>query len=270
MRRAHERRPRRVLGAHLLELLGHPADGVPAPGRPPDRHRGAAARRRGSRSTSWSSVSAGSEHARQAGRRARLLGRRHAEIARTNIAAFQQLWFDLALGAARLHRLGQVGRVLGHVRPQLHRVALSDRPRRRGLAAVPRLPRAAPPASRRRSAAGRSSASTRGTEDDWKVGVRLEHSSSRRRSSPPTRARRRADADRARHERPRRSTASPGDAGVQHRRPAADTKFNLALWNASGDGENSLAGTVTTDAAGVARFEVPLHAAFALTTVPVS
>ena len=50
----------------------------------------------------------------------------------------------------------------------------------------------------------------------------------------------------------------------------ANTVFNLALWNASGSGENSLAGTVTTNAAGVARFEVPLHAAFSLTTVPVS
>jgi len=50
----------------------------------------------------------------------------------------------------------------------------------------------------------------------------------------------------------------------------ASTAFNLALWNASGNGENSLAGTVTTNAAGVARFEVPLHAAFSLTTVPVS
>jgi hypothetical protein len=50
----------------------------------------------------------------------------------------------------------------------------------------------------------------------------------------------------------------------------ANTAFNLALWNATGNGENSLAGTVTTDAAGVARFEVPVHAAFSLTTVPVS
>ena len=50
----------------------------------------------------------------------------------------------------------------------------------------------------------------------------------------------------------------------------ANTAFNLALWNATGNGESSLAGTVATDAAGVARFEVPLHAAFSLTTVPVS
>jgi hypothetical protein len=45
--------------------------------------------------------------------------------------------------------------------------------------------------------------------------------------------------------------------------------FRLALWNATGDGTNSV-GTVTTNTAGVARFEVPLQAAFALTTVPVS
>jgi hypothetical protein len=47
------------------------------------------------------------------------------------------------------------------------------------------------------------------------------------------------------------------------------TDFNLALWNATGDGTNSIA-KVTTNGAGVARFEVPLQAAFALTTVPVS
>ena len=45
--------------------------------------------------------------------------------------------------------------------------------------------------------------------------------------------------------------------------------FNLVFWNRSGDGENAIIGTVTTNAAGVARFEVPQHAAFALTTVPV-
>ncbi len=49
-----------------------------------------------------------------------------------------------------------------------------------------------------------------------------------------------------------------------------DTTFTLAEWNATGDGTNSIAETVTTNAAGVARFEVPLQAAFALTTVPVS
>ena len=48
------------------------------------------------------------------------------------------------------------------------------------------------------------------------------------------------------------------------------TTFSLAVWNADGAGVNSNAGQVTTSAAGVARFAVPLHAAFSLTTVPVS
>ena len=48
------------------------------------------------------------------------------------------------------------------------------------------------------------------------------------------------------------------------------TTFTLALWNATGDGMNSVAATITTSGAGVARFDVPLQAAFVLTTVPVS
>lgn len=47
------------------------------------------------------------------------------------------------------------------------------------------------------------------------------------------------------------------------------TRFTLRLWNAAGDGTSSTAGELVTSAAGVARFEVPLHAAFALTTLPV-
>jgi hypothetical protein len=49
-----------------------------------------------------------------------------------------------------------------------------------------------------------------------------------------------------------------------------NTTFTLAVWNATGDGTNSVAGTVVTGAAGVARFDVPLQAAFVLTTVPMS
>ena len=48
------------------------------------------------------------------------------------------------------------------------------------------------------------------------------------------------------------------------------TTFTLALWNGNGEGTNSVAETITTTGAGVARFEVPLQAAFVLTTVPVS
>jgi hypothetical protein len=48
------------------------------------------------------------------------------------------------------------------------------------------------------------------------------------------------------------------------------TAFTLALWNAEGDGTNSVVGSLTSSPAGVVRFTVPPHAAFALTTVPVS
>jgi len=48
------------------------------------------------------------------------------------------------------------------------------------------------------------------------------------------------------------------------------TTFNLAVWNLAGDGQNEIVGPVTANAAGVVRFEAPLHAAFALTTVPLS
>jgi hypothetical protein len=49
-----------------------------------------------------------------------------------------------------------------------------------------------------------------------------------------------------------------------------NTTFTLAEWNATGDGTNSIAGTINTGPAGVARFSVPLTAAFVLTTVPMS
>jgi hypothetical protein len=48
------------------------------------------------------------------------------------------------------------------------------------------------------------------------------------------------------------------------------TTFNLAIWNKTANGENVVSEPVKTSEAGVARFEVPLHGAFALTTVPVS
>jgi hypothetical protein len=50
----------------------------------------------------------------------------------------------------------------------------------------------------------------------------------------------------------------------------ANRNLTLVVWNAAGDGQNSIAGTVATNANGVARFEVPLHAAFSLTTLPIS
>jgi hypothetical protein len=64
------------------------------------------------------------------------------------------------------------------------------------------------------------------------------------------------------------ASGAPSDYSIGGLPP--NTRFNLAVWNATGDGTNSVAAPVTTNAAGVARFAVPLQAAFALTTVPVS
>jgi len=51
---------------------------------------------------------------------------------------------------------------------------------------------------------------------------------------------------------------------------APGTELNLLLWNAAANGADSVVGTVTANAAGVVRFNVPQHAAFALTTLPVA
>ena len=48
------------------------------------------------------------------------------------------------------------------------------------------------------------------------------------------------------------------------------TSFTLAVWNRAANGENEIGGTVTANAAGVVRFDVPLHGGFTLTTAPVS
>lgn len=49
-----------------------------------------------------------------------------------------------------------------------------------------------------------------------------------------------------------------------------NTNFNLIVWNAAGDGTNTVVGTVPTNSDGVVRFNVPLQGAFSLTTLPVS
>jgi hypothetical protein len=66
------------------------------------------------------------------------------------------------------------------------------------------------------------------------------------------------------------NTGSPETSAYSIGGLPAYTTFNLAIWNASANGENAIGETLTTNGAGVARFSVPLHGAFALTTVPVS
>ena len=188
------------------------------------------------------------------------------DIARTNVAAFQQLWFDLA--AAQLGFTGSVkwdaywGRYHANYNslysligpasegwplfPGYHATNLLLQTTARGWQVLQVGP---------------------WDENDWKFGV----------------------IDQAEKE----LTAYAGDGGqltlmgldsrgrdlntVSLESPEysigglpANTEFGLALWNATGDGKNSIAGTVTSNAAGVARFQVPLQAAFALTNVPVS
>ena len=188
------------------------------------------------------------------------------EMARTNIAAFQQLWFDLA--SVQLGFTGSVkwdaywGKYTGTYNslyamigpasegwplfPAYHALGLLLQTTQQGWQVLQVAPWA---------------------EDDWKLGV---------------------------PDQPEKELAAYADTGGYLTLMGLDsrgrdlnvvsaevpeysigglppaTTFTLALWNATGNGENSVAGTVTTNAVGVARFAVPLHAAFALTTVPAS
>jgi len=188
------------------------------------------------------------------------------QISRTNIAAFQQLWFDLA--SVQLGFLGSVkwdaywGRYTANYNeawyligpaaegwplfPAYHALRLLLQTTRQGWQVLEVAP---------------------WDDDDWKFGV-------------PDQPEKEivAYADEAEHLTLMGLDSHGRDLNVvSDERPAysigglpPNTVFNLALWNGTGNGESSLAGTVTTDAVGVARFEVPLHAAFSLTTVPVS
>src|SRR5439155_25257883 len=49
-----------------------------------------------------------------------------------------------------------------------------------------------------------------------------------------------------------------------------NTNFTLIVWNATGDGTNTIVGPVPSNGDGVVRFSVPLHGAFSLTTLSVS
>ena len=206
----------------------------------------------------------------QADRRARLLGGRNTDIARTNIAAFQQLWFDLASAQLGFTGLGQVGRVLGQVRRNVQLVVLPDRAGRQ------RDGRSSRRTTRLRlllQTTQRGLAGAAGVEpweeDDWKVGVRRPAREGDRRVR---RRRRAADADGPRLARPRPERRSPpsrprtASAGCRRTRT-----FNLvALERDRRTARTRSPARSRPNAAGVARFEVPLHAAFALTTVPVS
>ena len=189
------------------------------------------------------------------------------QISRTNIAGFQQLWFDLA--TAQLGFPGSVkwdaywGRYTANYNeawyligpaaegwplfPSYHALRLLLQTTQQGWQVVQVAP---------------------WEDDDWKLSVP---------DQPEKEIA--AYADDAGHLTLMGLDSNGRDLNVVSAGPApeysigglpASTSFNLVLWNAAGDGLSSLAGPIVTDEAGVARFEVPLHAAFSLTTVPVS
>lgn len=189
------------------------------------------------------------------------------QISRTNIAGFQQLWFDLS--SAQLGFPGAVkwdaywGRYSANYNefwyligpavegwplfPSYHALRLLLQTTRQGWEVLQVGP---------------------WSEDDWKVGTVDQHEKELVAYAHDEGQLTLLGLDS--HGRDLNTVSSEPAPAYSIGGLTAHTQFNLALWNATGNGENSLAGLVTADAAGVVRFEVPLHAAFALTTVPVS
>ena len=187
------------------------------------------------------------------------------QTARTNVAAFQQLWFDLAstqlgftaavkwdaywakydLGTQAYYMIGPASEGWP-LFPAYHATRLLLQTTERGWTALGVEP---------------------WTDDDWRVDLADQPEKEIAAFSGPggeltllgldSRGR---DLNGASAEKPSYSIGGLPPS----------TSFNLAIWNAAANGENSFAGTVTTSAAGVARFQVPLHAAFSLTSVPVA
>lgn len=187
------------------------------------------------------------------------------QIARTNVAAFQQLWFNIA--SAQLGYSGtskwdafwgkynagnQAFWMIGPADegwplfPTYHAFRLLLQTTARGWHVVGVDPWG---------------------DDDWKVGVADQPEKEIAAYAGPTGELTFVGLDtRARD----LNVASPETPAYSIGGLPPFTTFNLAIWNATANGENAVPGTVTTNAAGVARFEVPLHGGFALTTVPVS
>jgi hypothetical protein len=188
------------------------------------------------------------------------------DISRTNVAAFQQLWFDLA--SAQLGFTGSVkwDAYWGRYHANYNSLYALIGPASEGWPLFPAYH--ATNLLLQTTARGWQVLQVGPWEDDdWKVGV-------------PDAAEKElaayADGEgeltllgldtRGRE----LNSVSPEAPAYSIGGLPPNSELGLALWNASGDGKNSIAGTVVTNAAGVARFEVPLHAAFSLTNVPIS
>ena len=188
------------------------------------------------------------------------------DMARTNIAAFQQLWFDLA--SVQLGFTGSVkwdaywGKYTGSYNslyamigpasegwplfPAYHALRLLLQTTQSGWQVLQVAP---------------------WTDDDWKFGVPDQAEKELAAYADATGHLTVMGLDTHGRALNSVSTETP-EYSIAGLPPSAP--FTLALWNATGNGESSIAGMVTTDELGIARFAVPLHAAFALTTVPVS
>jgi hypothetical protein len=187
------------------------------------------------------------------------------QLARTNIAAFQQLWFNLV--SAQLGFSGAVkwdaywGKydngnqaywMIGPAAegwplfPTYHAIRLLLQTTQRGWHVLGIEPWA---------------------DDDWKVGLADQPEQEVAAYAGPNGELTLMGLDTRGRD---LNAASPETVPVSIGGLPPFMELSLVGWNAAGGGENSLHGAVTTNGAGVARFDVPLHAAFALTTVPVS
>ncbi len=187
------------------------------------------------------------------------------QITRTNVAAFQQLWFNIASaqlgysGASKwdafwgkYNNANQAFWMIGPAEegwpllPTYHAFRMLLQTTARGWHVVGVDPWG---------------------DDDWKVGVADQPEKEIAAYAGPTGELTFVGLDtHAQY----LNVASPETPAYSIGGLPPSTTFNLAIWNKTANGENVVSEPVKTSAAGVARFEVPLHGAFALTTVPVS
>jgi hypothetical protein len=188
------------------------------------------------------------------------------QIVRTNVAAFQQLWFNVLAGQlgfdgtakwdsfwGRYDNTVQAYYMIGPAEegwplfPTYHALRLLFQTTSPGWQIVGVDPWA---------------------EDDWQVGLADQSEKEITAYAGPNGELTLIGLDSRGRDLNAASADPPATYSVGGLPPNA--RFNLAVWNAAANGENAIGATVTTNSAGVARFSVPIHGGFALTTVPVA
>ena len=161
--------------------------------------------------------------------------------------------------AARVCGHGEVGRLLGPVHRRVPRGIQPDRAGRGGVAALPEPTTPSCCSCKPRSEAGRCSVSRPGPTTTGSSTRAARRTISRKRSSRPTPAPTGQltliGLDTHARDLNVASAEPPGSYSIGGLPPT--TAFTLVVWNAAGDGTNTIAGSVTSSAAGVARFTVP-------------